>query len=355
MSSHHPIDAITVPRTATLREVLEVVDRSGTAVAVLVDTDYVLVGLLTDGDVRRAILSGAALTDPALPYATTSPHTVRTGSGRALVLDLMRALRIVAVPEVDEHGRLTGLHTLSDVVGARPLPNPAVIMAGGRGTRLGELTRSTPKPLLEVAGRSIIEWIVLNLVGGGIRDVYVSVNHLAGQIEQHLGDGSRLGCRVHYLREDPDNPLGTAGSLALLRAARPDLEVSVLVMNADLMVEFDPQDLLAFHDRRAGALTVATRSYRHDIPFGVIDTGPDGLAVTGIREKPTLSFDVNAGVYAVSPDTLDLVPSGTACSMPELIQMCADRGLPVAAWPLASEWIDVGTPADLARAKGWAP
>ena len=113
-----------------------------------------------------------------------------------MVLDLMRALRIAAVPEVDAAGRLVGLHTLSDVVGVEPLPNPAVIMAGGRGTRLGALTRTTPKPLMEVADRSILEWIVLNLVGGGMRDIHVSVNHLADQIEEHLGDGSRLGCSV---------------------------------------------------------------------------------------------------------------------------------------------------------------
>ena len=223
--TRHALSTVTAPPEATLRDVLEVIDSSALAVALLVDRDGVLVGLLTDGDVRRAILGGAPLAAPAQPFATASPQTVPAGSGRAKVLDLMRALRIVAVPEVDPRGRLVGLHTLSDVIGAEPLPNPAVIMAGGRGTRLGGLTRSIPKPLMEVADRSILEWIVLSLVGGGIRDIQVSVNHLAEQIEEHLGDGSRLGCQVTYLREEPDLPLGTAGSLALFRAGRPDLDV----------------------------------------------------------------------------------------------------------------------------------
>ncbi|HVU92167.1 MAG TPA: CBS domain-containing protein, partial [Jatrophihabitans sp.] len=141
------LTALSAPRTATLRDVLERIDRSGLAVALLVDDDRRLVGLLTDGDVRRAILAGAALTDPAERYATREPHVVTAGSSRALVLDLMRALRIIAVPEVDAAGRVVGLHTLSDVVGARPLPNLAVVMAGGRGTRLGAITSTTAKPM----------------------------------------------------------------------------------------------------------------------------------------------------------------------------------------------------------------
>jgi dTDP-glucose pyrophosphorylase len=346
-----PLDAVKAPGTACIRDVLEVIDRSASAVALLVDADDVLLGLLTDGDVRRALLRGAELTDPALPYATTAPQTVSAGSARALVLDLMRALRIAAVPEVDPGGRVVGLHTLSDVIGVQPLPNPVVIMAGGRGTRLGALTHDTPKPLLEVAGRTILEWIILNLAGGGIRDVYVSVNHLAEQIEEHLGDGAHLGCSVTYLRED--RPLGTAGSLALFRAQRRELDVPALVMNGDLMVQFEAQGLLAFHRRSAAAISVATRPYQHEVPFGVVDTGPDGR-VAAVREKPTYSMDVSAGVYAVSPHVLDLLHADEPCTMPELMQTCLDRGEPVAAWQLPSDWIDVGTPTDLARAKGQA-
>ncbi len=350
--TRHALGAATAPTSATLHDVLAVIDRSALAVALIVDDEQRLVGLLTDGDVRRALLGGAALSAAALPFATAAPQTVPAGSGRAKVLDLMRALHIAAVPEVDTSGRLVGLHTLSDVIGVEPLPNPAVIMAGGRGTRLGELARDTPKPLMEVADRSILEWIVLNLVGGGVRDLYVSVNHLADQIESHLGDGSRLGCSVTYLREDPDRPLGTAGSLALFRATRPDLAVPTLVLNGDLMFRFEPDQLLAFHDRCAATITVATRPYQHEVPFGVVETS--GTSVTQVREKPSLSMNVNAGVYAVAPEALDLVEPGAPSTMPELIQTCLDKGATVAAWPLRSDWIDVGTPGDLARAKGQA-
>jgi NDP-sugar pyrophosphorylase family protein len=261
-------------------------------------------------------------------------------------------LHVSAVPEVDADGILVGLHTLSDVVGARPLRNVAVIMAGGRGSRLGDLTNDMPKPLMTVAGRSIIEWIILGLVGDGIRDVHVSVNYLADRIEEHLGDGSRLGCSVRYLREDPDRPLGTAGSLTLLRADRPDLTDPVLVMNGDLMVQFDAVDLLHTHGRTGATVTVATRSYQHEVPFGVVETS--GGRVTGISEKPTLSFDINAAVYAVEPRALAWVPEGRASGMPDLVQTCLEKGEVVTPWHLGSDWIDVGTPTDLARAKGQA-
>ncbi|MHA3837364.1 nucleotidyltransferase family protein [Terrabacter sp. AAH1] len=344
--------AACAPTTATIREALEVIDRSATSVCLLVDDEGRLTGLLTDGDLRRAFLNGAALDDPALHHATTEPKTVDAGTTRALVLDLMRAVRISVVPEVETTGLVVGLHTLSDVVGASPRDNVAVIMAGGKGTRLGALTKHTPKPLMTVAGRSIIEWIILNLVGDGIRDVYVSVNYLAEQIEEHLGDGSRLGCRISYLREEPDNPLGTAGSLTLLRAERPDLADPVIVMNGDLMVQFEASALLETHRRHRASVTMATRSYQHEVPFGVVES--DGGRVTGVVEKPTLSFDINAAVYAVEPEALALLPEGQPSTMPGLVEMCLQRGKTVAAWPISTDWIDVGTPTDLARAKGQA-
>ena len=342
--------AACAPVSATIRDALEVIDRSGNLVCLLVDDDGHLAGLLTDGDLRRAFLKGTSLDDAAIDHATRSPHHVAAGSTRAHVLDLMQALRISAVPELADDGSLVGLHTLSDVIGSAPLPNTAVIMAGGRGTRLGDLTRDTPKPLMTVAGRSILEWIVLGLVGDGIREIYVSVNYLAEQIEEHLGDGSRLGCTVRYLREHPDHPLGTAGSLTLLRAERPDLEHPLVVMNGDLMVEFDAKDLLEAHERSAATVTVATRTYQHEVPFGVIET--EGGRVTGVSEKPTLSFDINAAVYAVEPRALAWLPSGRASTMPELVETCLERGERVTAWPIQADWIDVGTPTDLARAKG---
>lgn len=347
------LQPFSVPPTATVRDAMTAIGAGGFEVCLVIGADGRLQGLVTDGDLRRALLAGADLYDAVAPFATRRPHVVTEGTTRAHVLDLMRALRITQVPVLTEDGRVVGLHTLSGVVGADPLPQVAVVMAGGKGTRLGALTANRPKPLMMVAGRSILEWIILNLVSGGIRDVYVSVNYLADMVEDHLQDGRHLGCRVHYLREDPEVPLGTAGSLAILRDSVPDLPEPVLVMNGDLMAQFDVAELVASHQRQGAAVTVASRMYEHAVPFGVIEHDDQGL-VAGITEKPTLQMPVNAGIYAIGSAALSLVPAGRPSTLPELVGACLDRGLPVATWTVETDWIDVGTPKDLARAKGQA-
>lgn len=343
-------DDFLLEETGTLRDVMTALDRHGHKAVVLVSASRALSGLVTDGDVRRALLGGATLDEPALPHASRTPTVVPDGAHRAHVLDLMRGLHIEQIPVVDGSGRVVGLHTLQEVVGAPLLPNAAVVMAGGRGSRLGALTQATPKPLMRVAGRPIIEWIILNLVSSGIRDIYVSVNYLADQIEEALGDGSRLGCTVRYLREQIDSPLGTAGSLSILRAqGRP--EYPIVVTNGDLMVQFDVADLVRAHDERSAAVTVVTRAYRHEVPFGVVERGTD-LGVAALTEKPVIDLEVNAGIYVVSPEALDLVPDAAPSTMPELVEQCIDKGWTVSAWTLSSDWIDVGTPRDLAKAQG---
>lgn len=347
------LEEICISPDATILEALAAIDRGAKALCCVVDDESRLSAVLTDGDVRRALLGGASLDAPALQHASVNPRTVSSGTSRALVIDLMRSLRISAVPEVDADRRLVGLHTLTDVLGKPDLPNAAVIMAGGRGTRLGSLTHSTPKPLMTVAGRSIIEWLVLGLVGGGIRQIYVSVNHLADQIIEHLGDGDQLGCRIEYLRERPDKPLGTAGSLTLLPDAVRRARDSLIVLNGDLMVEFEPDRLIAHHRSSGSQLSMAVRPYSHTVPFGVVEVDEAG-SVVEILEKPDLRVDINTAVYCLDPDLIDLLPPGEPSTMPELAQSCLDSGRRVTAWRMTSEWIDVGTPADLARAKGHA-
>ena len=343
-------DDFTLDETASLRQVMQSLDLHGHKAVVLVSGSRQLSGLMTDGDVRRALLAGAALDEAALPHACAEPTVVREGSHRGHVLDLMRGLAIEQIPVVDEAGRVVGLQTLRDVVGAPLLPNAAVVMAGGRGSRLGALTQKTPKPLMRVAGRPIIEWIILNLVSSGIREIYVSVNYLADQIEDHLGDGTRLGCTIRYLREHSHSPLGTAGSLSMLREEGLP-QHAIVVMNGDLMVQFDVGDLVQAHAERSPAVTVVTRQYRHEVPFGVVERLPD-QGVGALSEKPVIDLEVNAGIYVVSPEALALVPTAAPSTMPELIERCIDKGWTVNAWTLSSDWIDVGTPRDLAKAQG---
>lgn len=350
MTIEGPLSNVCVGPEATVRQALEAIDRGASAIALVTD-DGRLRGVITDGDIRRGLLSGAQLDSPALKFANVEPHVVRPEATRASVLDLMRSLRISEVPVVDDSGTLVGLHTLNDIVGRKRLSNIAVIMAGGKGTRLGALTKDTPKPLMTVADRTIIEWIILGLVESGITNIYVSVAYLAEKIKDHLGDGSQLGCTIRYLYEDPETPLNTAGALGLLHHEVPDISEPVIVTNADLMVRYSAADLLAFHSSRNAAVTVAARPYTHQVPFGVLEIG-EGRSISSVVEKPTIEFEISTGIYAVSPEALAMVPYMKPFSMPDLVKACIDDTKNVAAWPIESDWIDVGTPKDLATAKG---
>ncbi|MDQ0619535.1 sugar phosphate nucleotidyltransferase [Arthrobacter globiformis] len=351
MSIDGPLGNVCIGQDATVRQALETIDRGASAIALVTDESGKLQGVLTDGDIRRGLLKGAQLDGLVHEFANRAPHVVGPDATRASVLDLMRSLRISEVPVVDDAGRLVGLHTLNDIVGRTSLSNIAVIMAGGKGTRLGALTKDTPKPLMTVADRTIIEWIILGLVESGVTNIYVSVAYLAEKIMAHLGDGSRLGCTIKYLHEDPAKPLNTAGALGLLHHERPDISEPVLVTNADLMVRYSAAELLAFHAAKNASVTVAARPYTHQVPFGVLEIG-EGRSISAVVEKPTIEFEISTGIYAVSPEALALVPYLEPFSMPELVQACIEQSRTVSAWPIESDWIDVGTPKDLATAKG---
>jgi NDP-sugar pyrophosphorylase family protein len=223
-------------------------------------------------------------------------------------------------------------------------PNWAVVMAGGQGVRLRPLTESLPKPMLQVAGRPILERIVLNLVGFGVKRIFLSINYLGHVIEDHFGDGARFGIRIEYLREP--EPLGTAGALAMLPEAPGE---AVLVMNGDLVTSADLGALLDFHVAGGYAATIGIRRYLHTIPFGCVER-EDGL-VRRVDEKPTIAKEVNGGIYAVEPSLLALVPRGVPSTMPALIEGALARGERVAAFEIHDDWIDVGQREQLARAR----
>jgi hypothetical protein len=199
---------------AVLREAMQAIDRGACEIAFVVDASEKLLGTVTDGDVRRALLAGATLEDPVGPVMNRRFTAVDENASRAEVLDLMKARTLGQVPVTDSQGRLVGLHLLREMLGREEKPNWAVVMAGGRGERLRPLTDSIPKPMVCVAGRPILERIVLHLVGQGIRRIFLAVNYMADVIEDHFGDGRSFGCGIQYLREV--RPLGTGGALALL-------------------------------------------------------------------------------------------------------------------------------------------
>lgn len=347
------IDHLVVAPDAPIREVMLRIDRGAVAIALVVGSDGTLEGTVSDGDIRRALLSGAGLDDLAEPFVSRHPVTVAEGTDRAAVLDLMRARSLNQIPVLDGSGRLVGLHVVRELLGAEDKPNWAVVLAGGRGTRLGSLTAATPKPMLPVAGRPILERIVLHLVGSGISRIYLAVGHLAEQIRDHFGDGSDHGCTIGYLEEDPAKPLGTGGPLRGLLGREAPPTDPVLVMNGDLVTSVSVAEILKHHTRVGASATVALREYVHEVPFGVarLDEA-DPAIITRLAEKPRWSGLVNAGIYVIEPRLLELIPEGASYPITELIETCLARGDRVAGWHLTDDWHDIGRPSEFARARG---
>ena len=314
-------------------------------VALVVDESMRLLGIVTDGDIRRGMLDGLGTDAPAGKVMTTEYTSVGPETGRAAVLDLMRARSIRHVPIVDDGRKLLGIHFLEDLISPTPRSNTALIMAGGRGTRLHPITQSLPKPMVTVAGRPILERLILQLVGDGIRDIVISLHFMPEVIRKHFGDGRKFGCRIEYLVED--EPLGTGGALSILprRPVEP-----MLVMNGDLVMEIDFAGLLDFHAKQNGGATIAVRPYQVEIPFGVVRAENGVLA--SLQEKPTAYYLISAGVYVIDPALLDLVPRQQMFPITGLFERMLAEKRQVNVFHLDSDWIDVGRPDELRRARG---
>jgi len=337
---------LTLPRNATLLEALRALDENAESIVCVCDEAGVVVGTLTDGDVRRALLRGASLASATVSEAMQREFiAVPPTAGRAEVLDLMRARNIGQVPVVDATGKLCGLHTVGRLLSHAVCPNAAVILAGGRGTRLAPLTHTIPKPMVTVAGRPILERLILHLMSCGVRQFYLSVNYLAHVIEDYFGDGHRLGCHITYLREE--RPLGTGGPLSLLSPVPAD---PVIVLNGDLVTQCDVTQMLDFHLRGNYVATVGLRSYAVEIPFGAAQV--DGDRLVTMHEKPIERKLVNTGMYIFSPEAIRRVPSDREYPITSLLDQCLDERLPVGAYMVNDEWLDVGRPEELNRARG---
>ncbi len=330
---------------ATIRDALRTIDSAGMNGAVAVDADGMLVGMVTDGDIRRALLRGADLDAPVQPHVNAHAVVAGQRESRAAILDLMRARGVSLVPVIDDQSRVIAVHTLRGLLGKQRRSNLALILAGGRGTRLWPLTEHVPKPMIHVAGRPILDRIVTHLVGYGIENIYLSIGYLGERIEEYFGDGSDHGCRITYLREDPDEPLDSGGPIANL-SEFADVVEPVLVMNGDLVTQFDVSAFLDHHAATGSAISIAVTTHSYEVPYGVLAIDERGT-VTALVEKPIRDELVSAGMYVVSPHIVAALPGGRPFPITELIERCVDGHDQVSAWRCDPGWVDVGQPSDL--------
>jgi dTDP-glucose pyrophosphorylase len=335
--------SVLVSPRSTIRDALTVINTARSQFAMVVDADGSLLGTLSDGDVRRGLLDNASLADVVEKCMCRDPKVAKSGQSAEEILVLMRRSGLHQIPIVDADHRVIGLKTVDDFLCLANRENPVVIMAGGLGSRLHELTREQPKPMLPIGGRPLLEMIVNRFVTQGFSKIWLAVNYRAEIIEQYFGDGLAFGADIRYLRED--KRLGTAGALSLLP---PEIEQPVIVSNADLVASLDYPELLDAHISSGAVATMAVREHEYPIPFGVVMES--GGRIERIEEKPVHRVLVNAGVYVLSPEAIRRVPHDIYFDMPQLFDNLVEDRRSVFCHRLNGYWLDIGHRKDYEKA-----
>ncbi len=333
---------ISISPRATIKDAIETIDKGVMQIALVVENDDLL-GTITDGDIRRGFLNGRSLADKIEGLYNTTPLTGTLGQAREDLVQLALTRGIKQLPILDDTGKLIGIEYIDDYLRSSEKSNAIVLMAGGLGSRLRPLTADTPKPMLSVGSKPILETILESFFHYGFRNFYFSVNYKAEKIHSYFKDGSRYGVNISYLNET--DRLGTAGALSLL----PDrIREPFIVMNGDLLTNVNFERLLNYHLLAKADATMCVREYKLKIPYGVVKT--EGASIREIIEKPTQNFFVNAGIYVLSPSVLKLIPDNKYFDMPQLFQNLIDEKRKVCSFPITDYWMDIGQPNDFDQA-----
>jgi dTDP-glucose pyrophosphorylase/predicted transcriptional regulator len=337
------IDSVVIHPSSAISVAIAQLDKAGTGALVLCTDDAKLYGLLTDGDIRRAVLRGISLADACESIASRSPMTGQPSISATQALQLMNQHDINHLPIVDTDGLVVDFLLRRDMFNDDQVDLSAVVMAGGYGKRLLPLTEDVPKPMLPVGDKPLLERTIEQLRRAGIREVNLTTHYLPDSIVNHFGNGESFGVKLNYLEED--HPLGTAGGLKpMAKAAGP-----FLVMNGDILTGVPFQEMLAYHRKNGAQITVGVRKYEVQVPFGVVEC--EDVRITKLKEKPTLTFFINAGIYLLEPAVCDYIPEGERFDMTDLIQKLLDSGRPVVSFPILEYWLDVGRHEDYRQAQ----
>ncbi|MEN6318278.1 MAG: nucleotidyltransferase family protein [Syntrophaceae bacterium] len=334
-----------VDPSAPILEAMRIIDAGALQIALVLDNHARLVGIVTDGDIRRGLLKGIALDQPVEMIMNRDFKTVNSNCTHEEILTLMKQKELRHIPVIDEQGHVVGLKLLNDIILTTEKTNWVVLMAGGLGSRLQPLTDECPKPLLKVGNKPLLQTILESFVEHGFRKFYIAVHYKAEMIQKFCGDGSRWNAEIRYLCED--RKMGTAGALGLL-PERP--EETLFVMNGDVLTKVNWQHLIDFHKSHRAKATMGVRDYHFQFPYGVVKTDQQRLA--SIDEKPVQHFFVNAGIYVLEPEVLDLIPAELPFDMTTLFEKLIAEKHETVVFPIREYWMDIGRLEDFERADG---
>ena len=330
--------------TDNIESSIEIIHKAGLRIGLVVDNQERLLGTVTDGDIRRALLSHKDMSLSVAEIMNSSPTTSSENFSRTSAITIMKEKDILHLPILNKKGVIIALESINDLIDEPSLENPVVIMAGGFGKRLQPLTNDTPKPLLKVGSTPILETIIVRFKEFGFHNFFISIHYKADMIKEYFEDGKKWGVSIEYLLEQ--EPLGTAGALSLLPENIPDLPI--ILMNGDLVTELDFLSLLKDHSQSQSDATVCVAEYDFQVPYGVLEL--EGTKVKEIIEKPTHRFFVNAGIYAVNRSLLKTLKPGQYLDMPDLLSTRINDKDGLNTFPIFEEWIDIGRISDFKRA-----
>lgn len=336
---------ILLPPSTSIIQTMKIVDKTSLQFAVVVDNEGYLLGTVTDGDIRRGILKGISLESSIIDVMNPNPTFDYEGKSEFEYKEILERNKLKQLPIVSEDRKVTSIIFSDDINQIIQKENTVVLMVGGLGTRLQPLTKDTPKPMLYIEDKPILQIIVEGFRNHGFSNFILSVNYKKEMIKDYFQDGSFLGVNISYI--DESKRLGTAGALSLLKE-KPDHPF--FVMNGDLLTKINYEQLLNFHDEKESMATMCVRKYDYQIPYGVIET--ENHRLLSIKEKPVQQSFVNAGIYVLDPEVLKYVPDDTFYDMPELFNKLLEQNKSVSAFPIREYWLDIGRMDDYEKANG---
>lgn len=308
----------------------------------VVDDNQRMIGTLTDGDIRRALIKGIRTDSSVMDAANINFNCLYQGiNDDVLNVRHQRSLRMKLVPILNQERKIVDIINLEKYLSI--LPVDAVLMAGGKGERLRPLTEKVPKPLIKVGEKAIIDYNIDSLISYGLKHITVTVNYLGEQIIDHFSS-ERNGIKIRTVREP--KYLGTIGSINFVERFYND---TVLVMNSDLFTNINYEDFYLHFVQHDADMSVAAVPYVVKIPYGVFNL--DGREITGITEKPTISYYANAGIYLIKRQCLNLIPEDEYYNATDFMEKLISSGLKVVRYPISGYWIDIGQLDELERAR----
>jgi dTDP-glucose pyrophosphorylase len=327
---------VTLKISDSLETAINVLHHGGLRVALVIDKQNKLLGTITDGDIRRALLKLLKMDSSVEDIMCKNPTTALNTDSNTIVMLKMKSRDLLHIPIVDKNDVLIGLETIQHLTYDKKYDNPVFLMAGGFGARLHPLTEDIPKPLLNVGSKPMLENIIGRFIQAGFHNFYISTFYKANKIHEYFGDGSFLGINIKYVNED--TPLGTAGSIGLLPRNLPNLPI--LMMNGDVLSKVNFEHLMNFHQKQKGIATMCIREYDVQIPFGVVNF--EKQKAKNFLEKPIKKFFINAGIYIFENELISKVKPGEHIDMPDLLEQQIKEGKTVNVFPIHEYWKDVG-------------